>query len=54
MDGQLKTVRDVMIAALLGVEEFDFATALLIAKECIMTSFQMASVSRTSGNSNSP
>ena len=35
-DGQLKTGRDVAIAALLGAEEFGFATAPLIALGCIM------------------
>lgn len=35
-DGQLKTGRDVAIAALLGAEEFGFATAPLIAVGCIM------------------
>jgi hypothetical protein len=35
-DGQLKTGRDVVIAALLGAEEFGFATAPLIAMGCIM------------------
>jgi glutamate synthase domain-containing protein 2/glutamate synthase domain-containing protein 1/glutamate synthase domain-containing protein 3 len=35
-DGQLKTGRDVLIAALLGAEEFGFATAPLIATGCIM------------------
>lgn len=35
-DGQLKTGRDVMIAALLGAEEFGFSTAPLIAVGCIM------------------
>ncbi|MBA0125737.1 glutamate synthase large subunit [Haloechinothrix sp. YIM 98757] len=35
-DGQLKTGRDVMIAALLGAEEFGFATAPLIVSGCIM------------------
>ncbi len=35
-DGQLKTGRDVAIAALLGAEEFGFATAALIASGCIM------------------
>ena len=35
-DGQLKTGRDVMIAALLGAEEFGFATAPLVATGCIM------------------
>ncbi|HUM00919.1 MAG TPA: glutamate synthase-related protein, partial [Thermoanaerobaculia bacterium] len=35
-DGQLKTGRDVVIAALLGAEEFGFATAALEALGCIM------------------
>lgn len=35
-DGQLRTGRDVVIAALLGAEEFGFATAPLIAMGCIM------------------
>jgi glutamate synthase (NADPH/NADH) large chain len=35
-DGQLKTGRDVVIAALLGAEEFGFATAPLITQGCIM------------------
>ena len=35
-DGQLKTGRDVAIAALLGAEEFGFATAPLIALGCVM------------------
>ncbi|MFW0109621.1 glutamate synthase large subunit [Rothia sp. P13129] len=35
-DGQLKTGRDVMIAALLGAEEFGFATAPLVVEGCIM------------------
>merc|ERR1719183_1090631 len=35
-DGQLRTGRDVMIAALLGAERFGFATAPLIAMGCIM------------------
>src|SRR5258705_168510 len=36
VDGQLKTRRDVVIGALLGAEEFGFATAPLIALGCIM------------------
>jgi glutamate synthase (ferredoxin) len=36
VDGQLKTGRDVAIAALLGAEEFGFATAPLVAMGCIM------------------
>jgi glutamate synthase domain-containing protein 2/glutamate synthase domain-containing protein 3 len=35
-DGQLKTGRDVAVAALLGAEEFGFASAALIASGCIM------------------
>ena len=35
-DGQLKTGRDVAIAALLGAEEFGFATAPLVAQGCVM------------------
>src|SRR5947208_10700130 len=35
-DGQLKTGRDVIIAAMLGAEEFGFATAPLVATGCIM------------------
>ncbi len=35
-DGQLKTGRDVVIAALLGAEEYGFATAALISVGCIM------------------
>jgi glutamate synthase (ferredoxin) len=35
-DGQLKTGRDVVIAALLGAEEFGFASAPLVAMGCIM------------------
>ena len=36
VDGQLKTGRDVVIATLLGAEEFGFATAPLVALGCIM------------------
>ncbi|RNE66528.1 glutamate synthase large subunit [Cryobacterium tepidiphilum] len=36
VDGQLKTGRDVVIGALLGAEEFGFATAPLIVEGCIM------------------
>jgi len=36
VDGQLKTGRDVAIAAMLGADEFGFATAPLIASGCIM------------------
>ncbi|WP_243392535.1 glutamate synthase large subunit [Solitalea longa] len=36
VDGQLKTGRDVVIGALLGAEEFGFATSVLIATGCIM------------------
>jgi glutamate synthase (ferredoxin) len=35
-DGQLKTGRDVVIAAMLGAEEFGFATAPLVSLGCIM------------------
>ena len=35
-DGQLKTGRDVIIAALLGAEEFGFASAPLVVSGCIM------------------
>ena len=35
-DGQLKTGRDVVFAALLGAEEFGFATAPLVASGCVM------------------
>jgi glutamate synthase (NADPH/NADH) large chain len=35
-DGQIKTGRDVAIAALLGAEEFGFATAPLVSLGCIM------------------
>ncbi|NUO56623.1 MAG: glutamate synthase large subunit [Hamadaea sp.] len=36
VDGQLKTGRDVVVAALLGAEEFGFATAPLIVAGCVM------------------
>jgi glutamate synthase (NADPH/NADH) large chain len=36
VDGQLKTGRDVAFAALLGADEFGFATAPLVASGCIM------------------
>ena len=36
VDGQLKTGRDVVIGALLGAEEFGFATAPLVAMGCIL------------------
>jgi len=36
VDGQLKTGRDVVIAALLGGEEFGFATAPLVVMGCVM------------------
>jgi glutamate synthase (NADPH) large chain len=36
VDGQLKTGRDVVMAALLGAEEFGFATAPLVVAGCIM------------------
>jgi glutamate synthase (ferredoxin) len=35
-DGQLKTGRDVIVAALLGAEEYGFATSALIVSGCIM------------------
>lgn len=35
-DGQLKTGRDVIVAALLGAEEYGFATAPLVVSGCIM------------------
>ena len=35
-DGQLKTGRDVVVAALLGAEEFGFATAPLVTLGCVM------------------
>ncbi|MGB3199317.1 MAG: glutamate synthase large subunit [Nodosilinea sp.] len=35
-DGQMKTGRDVVVAALLGAEEFGFATAPLVSMGCIM------------------
>ena len=35
-DGQLKTGRDVVIAALLGAEEYGFATAPLVVSGCIL------------------
>lgn len=35
-DGQMKTGRDVVIAALLGAEEYGFATAPLVVSGCIM------------------
>ncbi|MFO7301121.1 MAG: glutamate synthase large subunit [Acidobacteriota bacterium] len=36
VDGQMKTGRDVVIAALLGAEEFGFATAPLVVSGCVM------------------
>jgi glutamate synthase (ferredoxin) len=36
VDGQMRTGRDVVIAALLGAEEFGFATAALVVAGCIM------------------
>jgi glutamate synthase (NADPH) large chain len=36
VDGQIKTGRDVVIAALLGAEEFGFATAPLVVAGCVM------------------
>jgi glutamate synthase (ferredoxin) len=36
VDGGLKTGRDVLVAALLGADEFSFGTALLLAEGCLM------------------
>jgi len=36
VDGQIKTGRDVVIAALMGAEEFGFATAPLVVSGCVM------------------
>ncbi|WP_166847406.1 glutamate synthase large subunit [Isoptericola sp. BMS4] len=36
VDGQMKTGRDVVVAALLGAEEFGFATAPMVVEGCIM------------------
>jgi glutamate synthase (NADPH) large chain len=36
VDGQLKTGRDVIVAALLGAEEFGFATAPLVVSGCVL------------------
>ncbi|WP_369131030.1 glutamate synthase large subunit [Modestobacter roseus] len=36
VDGQMKTGRDVIVAALLGAEEFGFATAPLVVEGCVM------------------
>ena len=36
VDGQLKTGRDVVIAALLGAEEYGFATSALVVSGCVM------------------
>lgn len=36
VDGQMKTGRDVIVAALLGAEEFGFATAPMVVEGCIM------------------
>ncbi|MBX3127141.1 MAG: glutamate synthase large subunit [Polyangiaceae bacterium] len=36
VDGQLRTGRDVVVAALLGAEEFGFATAPLVASGCVL------------------
>jgi glutamate synthase (NADPH/NADH) large chain len=36
VDGQLKTGRDIVVAALLGAEEFGFATNLLVSLGCVM------------------
>lgn len=35
-DGQIRTGRDVVIAALLGAEEYGFATSALVAVGCVM------------------
>lgn len=35
-DGQLKTARDVIMAALLGAEEYGFATSALVVLGCVM------------------
>ena len=35
-DGQMKTGRDVIVGALLGAEEFGFASAPLVAMGCVM------------------
>jgi glutamate synthase (ferredoxin) len=44
-DGQLKTGRDVVVAALLGAEEFGFATSPLVAMGCIAYSTCISAVS---------
>jgi glutamate synthase (NADPH/NADH) large chain len=36
VDGQIKTGRDVVVAALLGAEEFGFATAALVVSGCVL------------------
>ncbi len=36
VDGQIKTGRDVIVAALMGAEEFGFATAPLVVSGCVM------------------
>lgn len=36
VDGQMKTARDVIVSALLGAEEYGFATAPMVAMGCIM------------------
>jgi glutamate synthase (NADPH/NADH) large chain len=36
VDGQMKTGRDVIIAALLGAEEYGFATAPMVVSGCIL------------------
>ena len=36
VDGQMKTGRDVVVAALMGAEEFGFATAPLVVSGCVM------------------
>ncbi|MEZ4392499.1 MAG: glutamate synthase-related protein [Polyangiales bacterium] len=35
-DGQLRTARDIAVAAMLGAEEFGFATAALVASGCVL------------------
>jgi glutamate synthase domain-containing protein 2/glutamate synthase domain-containing protein 3 len=36
VDGQMKTGRDIIVAALLGAEEYGFATAVLVVLGCVM------------------
>src|SRR5205814_2135828 len=49
VDGQLKTGRDVIIAALLGAEEFGFATAPLVVAGCVTrsTAWTTCSIARS-------